>query len=89
MTDEEWIELLNNMEPVLLTACTAFDGWLLSNAPKDRIRYHLAHIKGYFCSIYLDLQELQWTGALLHDRSLVNPESLFVKEKRNEKSASS
>lgn len=89
MTDKEWIELLNNMEPVLLTACSMFDGWIPANIPRDRIRNHLAVIKGYYCSIYLDFQELQWTGALLHDRNLVNPDSLFVKEKKNEKSTSS
>lgn len=86
MTDEQWIELLNNMEPILFTTCSDHD-WLI---PDDRrIRNHIFYINGLCCSVYLDFKEVQWTGVFLYDRIIINPESLFVKEHRNEKSTSS
>lgn len=87
MTDQEWIELLDNLEVQLLTDCEKFD--FLSPDTHARIRTHLTEIKGDLCIVGLDYQELQWTGLITFDRNLFNPDSSYVKERLNEKSTSS
>lgn len=84
--EKEWIELLNNMETTLLSDCSRFDFLNPSSSEnKKRVRLYTRFIKNQVCTVALDYKELQWTGCMLPHTTIINPESIYIAENKNEK----
>lgn len=89
-SEQDWIELLHNLEVNLLTACNQYD-FLNPLNPENskRIRLYTRIINNQICMISLDYEALQWVGCMCSGMTITNPESVWLEERKNEKSHSS